>query len=312
MPSNNIVKERSSNFELLRIVSIFIIICMHTYHQGISDLDFVLFFNQLLGLTVNAIGNVGVSCFILIGGYFGVKFRLDRFVQIILLTTVYPFLICFLTLSGNIKELLLSGMVVPFYQNWCMSCYLMLMVLTPIINNVTQYISKINFEKILLSQFVVYSFFVFIQPHEMKYLITSAGKCFAYFLFIYMVGRYNRMYKDIQVKRFWITCKWLLMPITAILVTIVAGKVMGMGLHFPKALVDCSPFMFISAICVFYLFKGFKIQSNVVNKISSETLSIYLLERIRIPIDNWLFHLKDYVHSYSFFYISYFLCLLLI
>lgn len=303
-------RERSSNFELLRIVSIFLVLCMHIYHQGTVNTEYVLPFNQWLGLVVNAIGNIGVSCFILISGYWGVKLKLDRFIQIIILTTIYSILVCILITPNNIREILLAGFNVPFHQNWYISCYLMLMVLSPIINNGIQLISRSLFEKILLSQFVFYCLFVFVQPHEMKYVINSGGKCFAYFIFIYMVGRYIRLYRDIGLSRKLLLGTWLLMSALACITTVAGGLVLGMGLEFPKALVDCSPFIFISSISVFYLFKGIKFQSILVNKISAAILSIYLLERIRIPIDLWMFDLQDYAGSY--FYATYFILLVIL
>lgn len=39
------LKKQSSNIELLRIVSILLIICMHTYHQSVSNSDNILKFN---------------------------------------------------------------------------------------------------------------------------------------------------------------------------------------------------------------------------------------------------------------------------
>jgi hypothetical protein len=102
--------------------------------------------------------NIGVSCFILISGYWGVKLKLDRFIQIIILTTIYSILVCILITPNNIREILLAGFNVPFHQNWYISCYLMLMVLSPIINNGIQLISRSLFEKsyYLNSYFIVF------------------------------------------------------------------------------------------------------------------------------------------------------------
>lgn len=289
-----IKKVRSSNFELLRIVSILLILSMHIYHQGVSGANNVSILNQYLGLVINAIGNVGVSCFVIISGYFGVKFRKERFCQIILLTTLYSIIVSLLNNPSDIKSILTSALTVPFHTSWFIACYLMLMLLSPIINVGLTALSKETFSKILLAQFVFYCLFVFIQPHEMKVLINSGGKCFAYFIFLYMTGRFIRMHYDVIIKRYKLISLWLIMTIFASIVTICAGKVLGMGLGFPKALVDCSPFMYISSICVFFLFKGMNFQSNEVNVISSATLSIYLLEGSRIWVDRTFVNLSQY------------------
>lgn len=66
---------RLSNLETLRIVSILLILSMHIYSQ-IPKED-MIFENLLLGQLINAIGNIGVTCFVLISGYFGIIYLLD-------------------------------------------------------------------------------------------------------------------------------------------------------------------------------------------------------------------------------------------
>ena len=63
---------RSSNFECLRILAIILILIMHSYAQANCKENL---FNLFVGYVISAIGNIGVSCFVLLSGYFGVKFR---------------------------------------------------------------------------------------------------------------------------------------------------------------------------------------------------------------------------------------------
>lgn len=77
---------RSSNFECLRILAIILILIMHSYAQANCKENL---FNLFVGYVISAIGNIGVSCFVLLSGYFGVKFKMQRFIQLILITTFY-------------------------------------------------------------------------------------------------------------------------------------------------------------------------------------------------------------------------------
>ena len=54
-------KDRSSNFELLRLLCIFGILMMHTF--GGIDTS-VSFFNTEIHVLVNSVFNMGVTCFI--------------------------------------------------------------------------------------------------------------------------------------------------------------------------------------------------------------------------------------------------------
>lgn len=108
-------KTRTSNFEALRILAISLILLMHVCsHIPKTEMSTGnLFICQL----INAIGNIGVTCFVLISGYFGIKFKIYRFIQFILLTTFYT-LIVYIAHNGFTLRLdiLNALLVVPLYK----------------------------------------------------------------------------------------------------------------------------------------------------------------------------------------------------
>ena len=61
---------RKSGIELLRILCMFGIVYMHTFG---SMLETVHGGNMALAVFENALFNCGVSCFVLISGYFGIN-----------------------------------------------------------------------------------------------------------------------------------------------------------------------------------------------------------------------------------------------
>ena len=71
---------RKSNFELLRIVAMCMIILIHL-SSAIDLTSFGLKGNigTILGGTIVGICNIGPSCFCLISGYFGIKFSKQKF-----------------------------------------------------------------------------------------------------------------------------------------------------------------------------------------------------------------------------------------
>ena len=69
---------RKSNFELLRLFCIFGIVVMHA--MGNIDTSLSVW-NTESHIFVNALFNTGVTCFILISGYFGIKFRLEKLIE---------------------------------------------------------------------------------------------------------------------------------------------------------------------------------------------------------------------------------------
>lgn len=109
---NNILR-RNSSIELLRIICMLSILIMHIYgnlaYNELSE------FNKLLVYPIN-VGNFAVSTFILISGYYGIKFKGFRFVQLILLTTLYSIIVYFLN-NGFIFgfNFIKACLVIPLY-----------------------------------------------------------------------------------------------------------------------------------------------------------------------------------------------------
>ncbi len=106
---------RNSNFEMLRIVAILYIVVMHSSSFMIPN-DYNFYWSQI----INAIGNTGVTCFILISGYYGIRFRWEKFLRLVYLTTIYSIVVTIVNEYENLSlsSLAKSFLVVPLYNNW--------------------------------------------------------------------------------------------------------------------------------------------------------------------------------------------------
>ena len=68
------IKSRQSNFELLRIVAMLMIVLNHFAHHGGFEFDSThITIPQLWWNALNTGGNLGVDLFVLISGYFLIK-----------------------------------------------------------------------------------------------------------------------------------------------------------------------------------------------------------------------------------------------
>ena len=70
---------RNSNHELLRLIAMYMIVFIHAnmYLGSFCSGNIGMFFNGF----VNGICNIGVSCFVLISGYYGIKFNIRKLVK---------------------------------------------------------------------------------------------------------------------------------------------------------------------------------------------------------------------------------------
>lgn len=293
MSSNKITQQRNSSIELLRIICIFFILLMHALPQ--ND---VTEFNKFLRYPIN-IGNIGVSCFILISGYYGLKFKSFRFVQLILLTTFYSLFTFFLN-HGWVLNLstLKAAFVIPLYSNWFITCYLFLMWLSPYIDIFIVNCEEKKFKKLLMILFIGFSLIPTALNTPYYTVVTHGGKCLVYMLFVYMTGRYIRVREKKEKKetnRKKVSFSFITLALLACAANYMVGQLFGRDcfIYF----LDCSPFIFVMSILTFYYFKSYTFYSQTINYIASSVLAIYLLDGTRLFWNEKLFHLNEYTQD---------------
>lgn len=80
---------RQSNIELLRILCVIMVITLHVFgeYQEIESASF-----QHTCTFINSFCNTAVTIFILISGYYGIKFKLKKWVFLFTIVTFYGWL----------------------------------------------------------------------------------------------------------------------------------------------------------------------------------------------------------------------------
>lgn len=270
---------RNSSLELLRLISIVLITSMHCFSQIEQPL---LPVNQVLGVAINSIGNIGVTTFILISGYFGIRFNLFRIVQLALLTTVCSLMV-YLTNYGFVmnKHLFMAALIVPMYNQWFIACYIVLMALSGYINKFVESLDRVSYRKLLFICFVLFSlipaFFVF----DSKTIIVDGGKNLTYFIFLYIVGRFIRRY-DITISSRNLHLVFAVTFLSIFISNYLLECYFGFKYFFSR---DCNPLNLFLAISVFLMFKARVFYSKSINNIAQSVLTIYLLNNTRVAID---------------------------
>ena len=113
-------KQRSSNLELLRIISMFLIV-MHHYavHGGFQLLEKDLSLNKIIIQILSGGGQLGVNLFILISGYFLIdsEFKINKLLKLIFETFFYSVIILLFIVSKSnlnigIKDIIDTGILI--------------------------------------------------------------------------------------------------------------------------------------------------------------------------------------------------------
>lgn len=289
---------RNSSIELLRIISIFLIVLCHVC--SLLDWDQASDLNKLVVGVVNCIGNVAVSCFVLISGYFSIKFKWRKFINLIVITTVYCTIIAAFRYGYNPKELLMALFTVPAYNLWFIACYLILMPLAPYINKFVDSLDKKEFRNLIIILIVILCIFptFTVKGATNDIVLRQGGKNLVYMMFLYIMGRYVRLHNDRDYNR------WALWGIhLACSISVLLLNMLGTWLFNKRCAIfrfDCSPFTLLSSLSVFYLFKSWNYHSRIINWLSSSVFAFYLLSNIYYYFDAQYVNLPGYTTDNRF------------
>lgn len=259
----------------------------------------VSLFNAWLGVVVNAIGNTGVTCFVLLSGYFGVKYTSHKFLHLVLTVTLYSVLLYSLfQLAGIYRkcDFVEALLAVPLYHNWFIVCYLFLMLVAPYLNGLAENLKRKDYTRLLVILFIALSLMPTLFKHTSNSIITSGGKCISYFLFIYLLGRYISIYKCNFRFAVWRLTTCLISCL--IVITAYNGIIMLLENRYSGGLArDNSPLILIASVCIFLLFGSINIRSRLINNVAKSVLAVYILNDIFHIIDSLFIHLSNYAFS---------------
>lgn len=281
-------KKRLSNLELLRIISMILIVSSH-YAMHSPEFTEGLTINRYILEFISLGGKIGVNCFILITGFFLVKskFKLEKFVKLVIEVFTYSIFMFIITIIFTDKKIGIMDLMKTFlpiiYSNyWFVTNYVVLYIMAPFINRLIANIDEREYQKLILILFIVLS----VIP-------TFTGANFVYsnliwFIFLYLVAGYIRLYYKTKSRK----NLYLYIAIGMYLLIFLLGQViLKISVYIPK-LADNSMFFaetnkvpaLICSICLFIFFKELKIQYNkYINLFAESTFAIYLLH------DNYLF-----------------------
>lgn len=180
---------RNSSVELFRMLAMFSIVLIHTFGHG-SGLDYDWIYSlgnewSTVGhLALFSLGKAGVTCFMFISGYYGIRFNGRKMMNMVLMLAFYV-VFCSL-LTGKVSLGVLSLLLHPWDGWWFVMCYMLICVLSPLINAGIEKLSRAQFRWVVIGM-MLYSYFghfiTMQNGHDTDLLLT-----------IFMVGRYLAIY----------------------------------------------------------------------------------------------------------------------
>lgn len=295
------MKQRESNFELMRIISMYMIVIWHIFIYGANmnattgPINFIYdFFRSFMVVHVNS--------FVLLCGYFQCKseFKLKKVVSLNNAAWFYRIIIFLIFIFFNFANLSSVAFLRNFFpldleNYWFIKIYLVLYLISPFLNIFINNLNKFNYRKLLILGLIMFSIIPTITNQEAIYNTTNYGYSLVSFMYLYLVGAYLRIYpfEDTSFsKKCTKTQKKMLFLVSFILLAmfnfslhIVSKDMVGKGSmfnYFANIINICfnqydNPIVIIQSICYLQLFYYISIKSKFINKVASTTMGIYLI-----------------------------------
>ena len=302
-------KTRSTNLDLLRIVSMVMVVCLHTVGWGelVEGALVPRTVNWYLGNAMQALSLQAVNCFVLISGYFlcTSEFRLKKlgvtWVQAAFYSVaVYIAVVLFCKGDAfSVKELIKSALVVTMDKYWFVTDYILLFCLFPILNCA---IRSMNKKQHLLCCGVLLLIFSVVPNiiYIVDYSEINGGYSLAWFCVLYMIAAYFRLYVPKQVK----FQKWMFPAYVVLALTICAERFIAhyvTPLFFGRVVLSSLFYSYNSivsvpcALALFQAFRGLDIRSEkvgaLVRNVAPLTFAVYLIheqDALRPHLWQWL------------------------
>ena len=197
-------RQRDSRFEMLRILAILFITAHHLLLFGADVCGYLTPYTPdakgNAGIFANSVAVTGVSLFVMITGWFGVRRVWRPFFRLIIVCAVFG-LVAFLLAQSQ------SVVPSPPWSHWWESAkftnwwfiihYLMLLLVAPLLERGLASIDRKTMEYILLALLVFNLVFGFAWGY-----VNASGYNVVHFILLYVLARYMRLFPDAPVNSF--------------------------------------------------------------------------------------------------------------
>lgn len=272
------LQERNTNIEILRLVLMIAIFCWHLiiWGMGFGAIGYQPYPYPLAPTAFCLTAFVpAVDCFMFISGWFGIKFKLSKFLKLSFtcsIAAILCVLVCLLVPQlGGVNMFECYGALFPVsttFRWWFITCYALVFLVSPFVEEGFRYLSQ----RTILSVLAIMTAIQLLSlPCDKNY-----GSTFFGLLYLYIIGRYMRYY-NVTLNRWSATILYassfllILVGMFCLSLLPVRQAILMWWLQFNN------PLIILESIAVFFLFWNLKPFFNRrINRFLAPCLCIYL------------------------------------
>lgn len=274
--------QRDSNFELLRLVAMMLVMLVHANYLSIGYVTHAeLHATPIAGvvrIVCEQLCIVSVNLFILISGWFGIRPTLKKLASLlfqVLFIGIVSAEIC-RYIGAEVPSAELGNLLYFGSNYWFVPTYLILFGISPMLNTYCEHASRRDFTILLVSFFVLQTLFGWLTFDAGHY---ARGYSALSFVGLYLLAQYIRRHGEVLVQRLkaW-HCLLFYIIFTAIPATIACVGLYFKGKEFGATSYN-SLFVIAASVSLVLLFSKLHFKSRVVNWLASSAFAIYLVHQ---------------------------------
>lgn len=289
--------DRNSNVELLRLLCMFLIVIRHLFKRGASVAcnDDISNMDVFWGTFFDPFCFCAVNVFILISGYFGIKLKVNSFVNLYVRCAIYGLLCYCVHLYMNGGSLGRYGfthncLLALSNTRWFIQAYIGLLLFSPILNLCIKKIDRQTFVMFLILLTIANVYFGWFGNSN----VNANGYNVVNFVYLYFIGRYIKIY-NLTISKWkslaiYVLCSLLL----GVLSVTLSGDGYAYNIFHDKY---NNPILIIESVALLCFFVSLNFKSNFINWLAKSSIAIYLIHSnpnidesilYKFVRDNWL------------------------
>ena len=279
-PSPASPRQRLSNLELLRMISMMMVLILHADYAALGVPKDDLLTEDPLGAVSRVVWEqiaiVGVNVFVLISGWFGIRTSLKGVCSLLFQVIFYALAVIAVFaaagwLTPNDYHAALMSLI-PGYDHWFIRSYLGLMILVPVINAYLRQASMRQLAAVVTAFFIFQTIYGWILGKDG----FSGGYSLLSFIGIYMLGHLARR-GEWHRRGPWL---WLALYLGCVAIDSAASlwRLGATGAIPPMIIEYNSPVVILGALSLMLTFAALpEWRSRTINGMAASCLAVYLL-----------------------------------
>ena len=275
------MKTRASNFELLRLVAMMLVMLVHANYLSLGSVTQ----SEILASPWGSFGRVvceqlcivSVNLFILLSGWFGIRPTVKKFLSLlfqVLFIGLISVQCCHLA-GVEVPTKALSDMLYFGSSYWFVPAYMILFWVAPVLNAFCERATKREFATVVIAFLVLEALFGWLTEDYGHY---SKGYSALSFIGLYLLAQYIRRHGErLRALEWWQSLHvYLLATAIPVAISYLGMRFMGKNLG---ATSYSSMFVIAASVALLLMFSRFRFESRAVNWLASSAFAIYLVHQ---------------------------------